>query len=422
MTIRNISTRLLPFVLLFSLLLTACAPVATLPAADSPSPSPTAQPSPAPEVPADPIAEQVAAMTTEEKVGQLLIGGFEGTTAGEDVRTAIEDYQVGGIIFYQRNVGTAEELVSLTNALKALNAGQVPLFLCTDQEGGLVSRMPEEIASLPSAYTFGQISDEQARDEACFQLGQTLGSLCAAFGFNMDFAPVLDVWSNPDNTIIGKRAFSTDAVSAALCGVQAAAGLRSAGVVPVGKHFPGHGDTAVDSHVGLPVVTKTLDELKQTELLPFRSAIEAQTPISSIMVGHILMTELDPDRPASLSPAVVTGLLREELGFEGVICTDDLTMAAISDTYGMGEAAVLALEAGCDLLLVCHGSEPLAQARQGLLDAVASGRITQERLEESVYRLLTLKAEYALNNDPIPAADSAALNSRIDALLSALPG
>lgn len=418
---RNILTKLFPFVFLFALVLTACGQTqAPSPDPEIPTPSASQTLEIAPEPSPDPIAQQLESMTVEQKVGQLLVAGFEGYTAGEDVQTAICDLQVGGIIFYLRNIDTAQQLTALTNRLKELNGDHIPLFLCTDQEGGTVSRMPDEIAALPSAFTFGQIEDDARRAAACTQLGTVLGELCSSFGFNMDFAPVLDVWSNPDNAIIGRRAFSTDAAVAATCADQVSAGMTAAGVIPVGKHFPGHGDTLVDSHVGLPVVDKTLEELEQLELIPFRAAIQSERPISAIMVAHILMTQLDPEHPSSLSYPVVTGLLREEMGFEGLICTDDLTMAAISDTYGMGEAAVLALEAGCDLLLVCHGSQPLWEAREGLLEAVASNRITEERLDESVYRILSLKSEYGLTNGSVSISDVDELDRQVKDLLEML--
>ena len=254
--------------------------------------------------------------------------------------------------------------------------------------------MPPEVAELPAAYQFGQIADPDQRMDACFALGQALAAQCAAFGFNLDFAPVMDIWSNPDNTVIGDRAFGSDLESVTYAANETAWGILSGGVIAAAKHFPGHGDTAVDSHYGLPVVDKSLEELLDFELVPFCQAIEntcvygaagGDSAIPVIMVSHILMTAIDPDRPASLSEPVVTGLLREEMGFDGVVCTDDLTMAAVSDSYGMGEAAVLAVEAGCDLLLVCHEADNLTAARDALLEAVNSGRISQERLDESVY-------------------------------------
>lgn len=356
------------------------------------------------------------------------MAGVEGLTAGEDARTAISDLHVGGIILFKRNVESAGQLAALTNRLKALNEGQIPLFLCVDEEGGAVSRMPDEITDLPSAHTFGSIQDPEQRLDTCFRLGQLLAKQCAAFGLNMDLAPVMDIWSNPKNTVIGHRAFGTDATASSAAN-ETAYGLMREGIIPVAKHFPGHGNTAMDSHVGLPVVDKTLEELWELELAPFRQAIENTciygaagegTPIPAIMIAHILMTQIDSERPASLSYPVVTSLLRDKLGFEGLVCTDDLTMAAISDTYGMGEAAVLAVEAGCDLLLVCHEAENLQAVQSALLEAVAAGRISPARLEESVYRILSLKENYSLSNHPVPTPDVERLNGEAAELLKEL--
>ena len=395
-------------------------PAAETTPAVAPSPTPTPEPTPTP----DPIAEAVAAMTTEQKVSQLLVAGIEGTQLGQDAVQAVQDYQVGGVILFGRNVESAWQLAELTNGLKDLNGDYTPLFLCVDQEGGRVDRMPPEVDDLPPALDFGAIADAGARMDACFALGQTLAAQCAAFGFNMDFAPSMDIWSNPENTVIGDRAFGTDAATVTGAANEAALGILSGGVIPVAKHFPGHGDTAVDSHYGLPVVDKTLEELEALELRPFRQAIDTtcvygtygDAAIPAVMVAHILMTQLDPDWPASLSHKVVTGLLREELGFDGVVCTDDLTMGALSETWGVGEAAVLAVEAGCDLLLVCHGADNLTAARDALLEAADSGRISPERLDESVKRILSLKVEYGLTNDPVDTPDVDALNARIGAL------
>ena len=419
--------RILSGVLLLSVLLLAgCggqtaastpAPAATPSAAPTPAPTPTPEPTPTP----DPVAEALAAMTTEEKVGQLLVAGILGTEPGEDAVQAIQDYQVGGIILFGRNVESADQLVALTNGLKTLNGDYVPLFLCVDQEGGRVDRMPPEVDRTPGA---GQVGESLSQEDAGAAYGALLSAECAAFGFNLDFAPSLDIWSNPENTVIGDRAFGVEWESVSAFGFHAVGAMEEAGtVIPVVKHFPGHGDTSVDSHVDLPVVDKTLDELWQSELVPFDMALSGEywgeqkmDPAPAVMVAHILMTQIDPDLPASLSPAVVTGLLRQEMGYEGVVCTDDLTMAAISDTYGMGEAAVLAMEAGCDLLLVCHEADNLTAAREALLAAVDSGRISMERLNESVYRILSLRGEYSLTNDPVDQPDIDSLNAQIQAL------
>lgn len=412
--------------LLALLLLGGCAsaPAQSIPVSSQPiqsaAPEPSSsqeslQPTPVPSQPEpepDPIYEQLCALTTEEKVGQLLLAGIEGTTAGEDAAAAIQECRVGSIILFRRNVDSCEQTARLVSELKDLNGDHIPLLIASDEEGGMVSRMPGEVTDLPSAYTYGKTGDASL----CLRLGQVLAAQCSAIGVNCDFAPVADVWSNPDNTVIGKRAFGTDEDTVAQLVPQVMAGLTQHGVIPVIKHFPGHGDTAVDSHYDLPVVTKTLEELEALELIPFRAAIQAGAP--AVMVAHLLVREIDDTLPATLSPRVVNGLLREKLGFSGVVFTDDLTMGAISDSYGMGEAAVLAVEAGCDILLVCHGADNLRAAYDALLDAVSSGRISSRRLDESVFRILNLKAEYALTNDPVPQPDVAALNELVD---SALP-
>lgn len=354
-------------------------------------------------------------MTLGQKVGQLLVAGMEGYTPGEDALSAIQTYQVGGIILFSRNVESAQQLAQLTNALKEANGDYVPLLLSIDQEGGRVSRMPPEVASLPAPLVFGQTGDATL----VTRFGRVLGAECAAFGLNTDYAPSLDIWSNPENTVIGDRAFGSSAQTVAQLGTAAWQGVADRGVVPVVKHFPGHGDTETDSHLGLPVVEKSLAELKEEELLPFLTAIEQQVP--AVMVAHILERGIDEEYPASLSHKVVTGLLREELGFQGVVCTDDLTMGAISQTYGMDEAAVLALEAGCDLLLVCHGADNLSAAYTGILSAVEEGRLTEARLDESLYRILTLKRTYHFTNAPVPTPDVDTLNAQISSLLDQLP-
>lgn len=381
------------------------------------APSPT--PAPAPEPTPDPVEERLSLMTTEEKVGQLLVAGIEGYTPGEDGRIAIEDYKVGGIILFSRNVENAAQLAELTNGLKKLNENYVNLFMAVDEEGGRVSRMPGEVTDLPSAYAYIQNGGDP------YLRGVVLAEACKTFGFNLDFAPTLDIWSNPENTVIGDRAFGSNAADVTASGPECAYGMIDGGVVPVVKHFPGHGDTAEDSHKSLPVVNKSLEWLRQEELMPFQLAIQGLSlfrerelvGVPAVMVAHILMTEIDPQRPASLSHEVVTGLLREQMGFDGMVVTDDLTMAAISNTYGMDEAAVLALEAGCDLLLVCHKSENLQAAYDALLEAVNSGRVSQARLDESVRRILTVKQDYEISGESVATPDVAGLNERIAAIL-----
>lgn len=389
------------------------------PTGDEPriSASPAAEGTAAPDEPlespvADPMEGKIGAMTDGELVGQLLVAGIQGKEPGEDARQLIQDLHVGGIVLFGRNVESAGQLSELTNALKAMNAGEgnIPLFLCVDEEGGLVSRMPPEVADLPSAYDHAQAGGDFSRR------GAALAAECAAFGFNVDFAPVLDIWSNPQNTVIGKRACGTDPETVARLGQSLARQLSDGGVIPVGKHFPGHGDTLTDSHVGLPVVDKPLEELRSFELYPYECAFDDH--LAAVMVGHILVTEVDPLLPASLSPKVVDGLLREEMGFDGVVFTDDLTMGAVTEGYGTGEAAVKAIQAGCDVALVCHGLEEAKAAYHGLLFALEDGTLSRERLEQSACRLLALKEAYGVEDAPVEAPDVEALNQIIQESLS----
>lgn len=420
MTKRNI----IPLSLLFVFALGACKGDVTPPPAPTPSPvsetlspTPSLEPTPTPE----PAEDEISAMTIEELAGQLLVVGVEGTQPGEDAHRVIEDLRPGGIILFGRNVDSAPQLAALTNGLKEINreAGNIPLFLCVDEEGGMVSRMPPEVADIPNAYDY--LRSKRGGTEA---LGQILAAECATFGFHVDFAPVLDIWSNPNNTVIGKRSFHTDPLEVTIAGPSVAYSMMDAGVIPVVKHFPGHGDTATDSHVGLPAVDKTREELEDNELMPFRFAVDGgvwkalrHTPVPAVMVGHILLTEVDPLLPSSISPAVVDGLLRQELGFEGVVFTDDLTMGAISNTYSLGEAAVKAVQAGCDMLLVCHGLDNARAAHAALLEAVEAGDLTRSRLEESVGRILALKEAYGVDDSPVGIPDVEKLNEVIRAVI-----
>lgn len=430
MTKRNIYHILLLFVFIFGGCRTdqtaeTGGPLETASPAAEATAGPEMAPTPEPASTPDPVGERIAAMTTEELIGQLLVVGIEGTSPGKDGPKILEGIHPGGIILFGRNVESAHQLAELTNGLKELNraAGNVPLFLCVDEEGGMVSRMPSEVADLPSAYDYARAEGDS------YLRGTALGAECRTFGFHVDFAPSLDVWSNPDNTVIGKRAFGTDAQTVAAAGDSCIQGILDSGVIPVAKHFPGHGDTATDSHVGLPVVDKTLEELKAMELIPFLEAIggarRTQDPVGkpalpsipAVMVGHILMTQLDPLLPSSLSPAVVDGLLREDLGFDGVVFTDDLTMGAIANTYPLDQAVVKAVEAGCDMLLVCHRLDNARTAHAALLRAAEEGTVSRSRLEESVRRILELKEAYGVDDSPVELPDVEALNEKIRAIL-----
>jgi beta-N-acetylhexosaminidase len=365
----------------------------------------------------DQLKQQISEMTDTEKIGQLVVVGMEGTTAGPDDLKLIADRKVGGMIFFKPNLTDTTQTVKLLNDLKKMNAGnRIPLWLSVDEEGGRVTRLPAEFAKLPTARSIGRINSLAYSREVGTLLGEGLRSV----GFNLDYAPVLDVNSNPNNPVIGDRAFGTEPDVVTRIGIQVMKGLQAAGVASVVKHFPGHGDTSVDSHIGLPVVQHDLDRLRSLELIPFQAAVEQG--VDAVMVAHILLPRLDAEHPASFSKAVITGLLREELGYNGVVMTDDMTMGAIAEHYDTGAAAVEAVLAGADIVLVCHDYVKENAVLDALTQAVEDDRISPLRLDESVLRILLMKNKYELSDKPVAVPDVTELNAKVKALLQKYGG
>lgn len=354
-------------------------------------------------------AETVKQMTLDEKIGQMMFAGVSGTTLQQDTTSLIQDDKVGGLILYGNNLETPQQTVTLMNDLMAANTNnQVPLFIGTDQEGGKVVRLPGPLKNFPTNKSIGDINQSQLS----FKVGQLLGEQLKAFGFNLDFAPVLDVNSNPNNPIIGDRSFSNHPDIVSKLGIQTMKGLESKQVIPVIKHFPGHGDTSVDSHLELPKVTKSLADLKQLELVPFKDAIDNGADV--VMVAHILLPKIDPQYPSSMSKEIITGMLREQLGFDGVVMTDDMTMKAITNHFAIGQAAVDSIKAGSDIILIAHEYTNVASAIKAVKAAVHDGDITEERINESVRRIMQLKQKYQLVNQPVTAVDINKLNTDIE--------
>lgn len=353
----------------------------------------------------DEISEEISKMTLDEKIGQMLMVGIDGTEVDDDFKEFAEEYKFGTVILFGKNITSAEQLVNLTNSIKS-TAGDIPYIIGMDEEGGLVTRLPDDVLSMPSALTIAGSEDT----EYCYNAGYQIGTQITSFGLHTGFSPVLDIWSNPDNTVIGNRAYGKTSDDVCKYGIADMLGLKATGAIPVAKHFPGHGDIETDSHYGLPLVTKTKEELWQSELLPFKSAIENGVPM--IMVAHILCTELDENYPASMSKNIITDLLRDEMGFEGVVITDDLTMGAISESYSFGDAAVLSINAGCDILSICFGEDNVKQAVKAIKEAVENGVITEERIDESVRRILKLKEDYNVTSEGVEMPDIDELNSK----------
>lgn len=353
----------------------------------------------------DEISEKISKMSLDEKIGQMLMVGIDGTEVDDDFKEFAEEYKFGTVILFGKNITSAEQLVNLTNSIKS-TAGDIPYIIGMDEEGGLVTRLPDDVLSMPAALTIAGSEDT----EYCYNAGYQIGTQITSFGLHTGFSPVLDIWSNPDNTVIGNRAYGKTSDDVCKYGIADMLGLKATGAIPVAKHFPGHGDTETDSHYGLPLVTKTKEELWQSELLPFKSAIENGVPM--IMAAHILCTELDENYPASMSKNIITDLLRDEMGFEGVVITDDLTMGAISESYSFGDAAVLSINAGCDILSICFGEDNVKQAVKAIKEAVENGDITEERIDESVRRILKLKEDYNVTSDSVEMPDVDELNSK----------
>ena len=348
------------------------------------------------------VEAYLANMTLEEKVGQLffvLPDALDSTQAVVQPQTdanpgaremtpllgnMLVRYPVGGVVIFDKNIASPEQLRTFLHDLQ--RATKTPLFFAIDEEGGEVSRLaPRPDFDLPRYQSVAAVGREGAA--AALAMGQTIGGYLRDYGFTMDFAPVADVNTNPANPVIGQRAFSSDAAAASELAGAMAGGLRQAGIVPVFKHFPGHGDTAEDSHAGLAVCHKTIEELRACEWLPY---IRSDLTGCGVMVGHIALPNVTGDMtPASLSPAVVEGILRGELGFDGLVITDALAMWGVKEHYSAGEAAVAALRAGCDVLLM---PDDLLTAYRAVLAAVQSGEISEGRLDESVRRILTYKA------------------------------
>ena len=289
--------------------------------------------------------------------------GIPGPVLEAETQQTLERLHVGGVILFRRNASDPAQIAALTRALHALPSA--PL-VAIDHEGGRVVRLDEPFTRFPAAAVVGGSGDAAL----AFQIGQAIGEELAGVGIDLNFAPVLDVHSNPANPIIGDRAFGSDPALVSVMGIALMRGLLAGGVIPCGKHFPGHGDTAQDSHLELPIVRRSRAEIERTELAPFRAAIAAGIPM--LMTAHVLYPALDAERPATVSRAILTDLLRTELGFKGVVVSDDLEMRAISDHSDIGAAAVASVEAGVDALLVCQDLAKAEHAAQAIEDAVAN--------------------------------------------------
>jgi beta-N-acetylhexosaminidase len=328
-------------------------------------------------------------------IGQLLIGSFPSTTIPAELRSLAREFGLGGVILFARNIEEPGQVAELARDLQSLG-GDLPLWASVDQEGGRVARLRAPFTKWPPMATLGRAGDEGLASRFAAALAAELG----AVGITLDYAPVLDILTNSKNPVIGDRALAEDAESVGRLGAAIIRGLQDNGIAACGKHFPGHGDTSADSHFELPVVEHSPDRIRRVECVPFRDAIKAN--VAFIMTAHVLVPSFDEQKPATLSRTIVHGLLRDELGYEGVILSDDLEMRALAATNTVPDAAVEAIAAGCDGVLVCrhlvedrvHDIDAQVQVLEALIHAVEDERIPYGRIEDALARQRRAKERF----------------------------
>lgn len=340
-------------------------------------------------------------LALRRQIGQLLIAGFHGIEVPVELKSIAKEFGLGGVILFARNVAEAEQVASLCFEASRLTP-EMPAWVSVDQEGGRVARLKSPFTEWPPMATLGRCGDLALAE----RFARALATEMKAVGVTLDYAPVLDIHTNPKNPVIGDRALAENAEDVAKLGQAIIRVMQAEGVACCGKHFPGHGDTSSDSHLELPLVEHPPERLRDVELLPFRAAIEVG--VATIMTAHILMPALDENRPATLSKRIVTGMLRESLGYQGVILSDDLEMKAIARDYQVPAAAVLAIEAGCDGVLICSGDwEAQAAALEALVYAVEEQRLSLARVEDALARQRRAKERFlpgALSSRPASVA------------------
>lgn len=322
------------------------------------------------------------------QVGRLAIIGFNGHDVPQDVRRLVAEFDLGGVIYFTRNFDTPGQLADLSAQVAGLQR-EWPLWISVDQEGGRVARFRAPFTEWPAAITLGRSNDERLAE----RFARALATELRAVGVNLDFAPVLDILTNPSNPVIGDRALSERADAVARFGAILVRALQAAGVAACGKHFPGHGDTTVDSHEALPLVEHDRRRLEAVELVPFVRAIEAG--VATLMTAHVFVPAIDDRHVATFSSAIVDRWLKRDLGFQGVVFSDDLGMKAVSTTMTPGEAALAAVQAGCDAVLLCnHTIDEQIEALESLIRAAESGDLARTRIDDAMKRQHVVKVRW----------------------------
>lgn len=353
------------------------------------------------------VEDKISQMSLKEKIGQMIIISYEKEYTDE-LDNILKVVKPGGFIVFPQNISTYDGTVEYISKVKS--TADIPMIISIDQEGGRVQRIKNmsdvNVQTIPAMLELGKTNDTTLS----YDTGVVLAKEIAAFGINTDFAPTLDIFSNPNNTVIGNRAFGTDSQTVINMALPFANGMESQGIIPTFKHFPGHGDTTSDSHVELPVVTKTKEELYQNELLTFKAAIESNAQM--IMTAHIALPNVTGDyTPATLSKVIVNDILRGELGFRGVVITDAINMKALRDNYTLEEICNYSINAGVDIILM--PLDPI-EASNTIENLVNNGTISEERIDESVNRILTLKYKNKLDEEKKLNKENIGLQESVD--------
>ncbi|WP_113671306.1 glycoside hydrolase family 3 protein [Vallitalea guaymasensis] len=352
------------------------------------------------------IEEMIDGMTLEEKIGQMFMIDADSlnnapvTVLDDFGREVIKKYNLGGVIFFKNNIDTIPQTEKLISDIQETSS--IPLFISVDEEGGLVSRIAKNPNMHATVLPDNKVIGDTGNPENAYKIGQILGREISSLGFNMDFAPVADVNTNPDNTVIGVRSYGSDEQLVGDMVYNCVKGLQDENVSAVVKHFPGHGDTTNDTHLGSVVTNHSIERLKEVEFVPFKKGIEAD--VDGVMIAHIKAPQIDEtNTESSLSKKIVTDILRNELGYDGLAITDALNMGAIVNEYGTKEVCIKAVEAGIDILLM---PVPFEEGYSGVLESVISKTISEERIDESVRRILKVKFKRDLfNQDNIKNAE-----------------
>ena len=347
-------------------------------------------------------------LTLDEKIGQMFMIGMPGPEIDDITRKLITDYKVGGVILYRKNILSLDHFISLLNDLRNLNKGnKVPLLIAIDQEGGRVNRMPAPIENLVNAKLIASVGGS----DLCYRSGKIIGKMLSQFNINMDFAPVLDIGGFSDNHALGDRCLGENAEDVSKNGISLMDGIKYNSVIPTIKHFPGHGASKIDSHVFMPTIYKSVKRLKKEDMLPYIKAIKSGA--DSIMIGHLLVADVNSIYPASLSERVITRILRKDLEYDGLVITDDLSMKGITLLFGITHAAMKSIASGADIVMINKEHKNKIRILANLNKLGKRNAALVKRIDESVGRILSIKEKYNVEDKIIEHYDIESINEEI---------